>query len=815
VGPVGDTFWSLTEFLEESRAAHGFDPIAVVDLNGEVLARAGKDDPFEVWPDPAGVVAAAAAAKQGVHISISPNDPTKLNLYHIIAGSDGAPAAALAVSVRPTDVFEPLRRVTEGLGNTGEVVLVNRDGRILTPLRFPLPDGTRPTPLEYEIKAVPAASAARGQEGVVESLDYRGVPVVAAYRYLPLSENSGWGMVVKRDSREVFGPVRQEVGHSLLLGLVALVPLVALVLIASRNLTRPLAALSGAARRVAGGDLSARAPVGSTDEVGILAATFNSMVARVQERTSDLREANEQLRREVAERKRAEHELTDSRNRLLAVIEGTTDIVFLKDADGRYMLGNSAAARAVGLAPRDLLGRTDFEFWPRATAERLRAADRRVMASGQPEMLEETMGTEGGETRTYSMLKAPFVDQEGATIGVLGVGRDITEQRHLEAEVVRARHLDALGTLAGGIAHDFNNYLTGLRGAIGLARTRIDAGDETYEILANAEKEALRASGLAEQLLTFARGGAPVRKMASLAELIADTATFALSGSNVKGSISIPSDLWSAEVDEGQISQVLTNVIRNADEAMPTGGTVSIAAENVIVRERDPVPLEPGRYVKVSIADDGPGMSDKALSKAFDPYFTTKENGSGLGLAVANSIVVKHGGHIAIESRPGVGTTVAVHVPASRMPGPADPQSGAGPQMAKGKVLFVDDESLIVLTQTAILKDLGYEVESARNGQEAIARYREARQSGRPFDVVVMDLTLPGRVSGKDAARALLQMDPEARVIASSGYSNDPVMASHAEYGFKGVAPKPYSTEELTGVLQSVVRGDSQREAPA
>jgi CheY-like chemotaxis protein len=376
----------------------------------------------------------------------------------------------------------------------------------------------------------------------------------------------------------------------------------------------------------------------------------------------------------------------------------------------------------------------------------------------------------------------------------------------MEEEVARARHLEALGTLAGGIAHDFNNLLTGIRGALSLGRAAAEPDSELHEVLTVAEKESLRASSLAEQLLTFAKGGAPVRKAAGLGDIIADSATFALSGSNVRAEFDIPADLWAANVDEGQISQVIRNLIRNADEAMPDGGVVRVSAENVVLTSTDPVPAEPGKYVRVSIRDDGGGMREKDLQRAFDPYFTTKDDGTGLGLTIAHSIVVKHGGHLGISSETGRGTTVRLHLPAAaNKSGPSPVADAASPSANRGRVLFVDDETAIVITQSAILRSLGYNVQSARDGREAVSMYEAAKRSGAPFDVVLMDLTLPGGMGGAEATRELLDADPDARVIVSSGYSNDPVMANFRDYGFVGVVPKPYSAEQLAQALDAAM----------
>jgi signal transduction histidine kinase/ActR/RegA family two-component response regulator len=377
--------------------------------------------------------------------------------------------------------------------------------------------------------------------------------------------------------------------------------------------------------------------------------------------------------------------------------------------------------------------------------------------------------------------------------------RYVTESKKAEAERLRAEKLESLGVLAGGIAHDFNNVLTAILGNLSVARTA-DREGELDEVLDDAEKAALSAKGLTHQLLTFSRGGAPIRKVVSLAEALEEAARFALRGAKARPELSIAADLWPASVDEGQIRQVVHNLVLNADQAMPEGGVVAIRAENVVIAPGAGLPLEPGRYVRIVIRDTGVGLAPEHLGRIFDPYFTTKPNGSGLGLTTSYAIVKKHQGHVGVESDPGRGTTFTVYLPASQERA-AEPAPREGPAQGKGRVLLMDDEDAVRRVTGKMLERLGYDVELAKDGGEALAAYAAAMDSGRRFDVVVMDLTVPGGMGGKETMRRLAALDPLARGIVSSGYSTDPVMADFRAHGFCCVLTKPYSVEDLGKAL--------------
>jgi PAS domain S-box-containing protein len=519
--------------------------------------------------------------------------------------------------------------------------------------------------------------------------------------------------------------------------------------------------------------------------------------------------------RDITERKRAEEALAAEKERLAVTLRSIGDGVITTDTEGKIVLINKVAEGLTGWTQEEAVSRPlgeVFHIVGEKTGERCENPVERVLESGAIVGLAGNMVliARDGTERIIADSGAPIRDKDNNIIGVILVFQDVTEKRKMQEELLKAERLESVGILAGGIAHDFNNILTTIVGNISLAKTKVvDVEGEIFEILTVAEKASLRARDLTRQLLTFARGGAPVKKMASIVELIKDSASFALRGSNVRCEFSIPGDLWPVEVDEGQLSQVINNMVINADQAMPQGGVVRVRAENVTISAADALPLEKGeRYVKISVEDQGIGIPEEHLPKVFDPYFTTKQKGSGLGLAISFSIIRNHAGLITVESELGTGTTFDVYLPASQKRIPAKRVVEEKALVARGKVLVMDDDEAVRNTVGRMLRHVGYGVDFARDGVEAIELYRKASESGNPFDLVIMDLTVPGAMGGKQAVEELLAIDPAARVIASSGYSTDPVMSNFREHGFSAVIAKPYEIKELSETLSKVMMGE-------
>jgi CheY-like chemotaxis protein len=376
---------------------------------------------------------------------------------------------------------------------------------------------------------------------------------------------------------------------------------------------------------------------------------------------------------------------------------------------------------------------------------------------------------------------------------------EITELRQVRQEMLKTQKLESLGVLAGGIAHDFNNILTAIIGNLSLARMQLHNTEKTAKRLVDAENAASRAKDLTQQLLTFARGGEPVKKVIEAGVLLKEAAGFAIHGSAVKCEFAFADDLWLVEVDEGQLSQVIHNLTINAVQAMPDGGTITLGAENF-----SSIP-EGQRCVRISVTDTGTGIPEQHIQRIFDPYFTTKQQGSGLGLATCYSIIKKHGGTVSVESTPGKGSKFYLTLPASELSRTVEPQFQTDLAFGVGRVLVMDDEEPVRETLQAMLEALGYVAECTENGTEAVELYRQRKEEGKPFAVVILDLTIPGGVGGKETLASLLKINPDVKSIVSSGYSTDPIMANYREYGFSAVLTKPFGLQDMSKLLQELI----------
>ena len=386
---------------------------------------------------------------------------------------------------------------------------------------------------------------------------------------------------------------------------------------------------------------------------------------------------------------------------------------------------------------------------------------------------------------------------------------DITDRRQLEDQRGRAAKLESVGVLAGGIAHDFNNILTVIIGNLGLARLEaIKEGSKTVEMFSDVENAVMQAKDLTQQLLTFAKGGEPQKKPVLLQKLIRDSSEFALRGSNVLCNCQIAEDLFPCEVDVGQLGQVINNIVINANHAMPDGGEILISGKNIEKGRKEHLSLNDGRYVRITVTDQGMGIPEEYLPKIFDPYFTTKTSGSGLGLATSYSIIKRHGGLITVESVEKQGTSFHIFLPASDRPPEITTREVEAIKEITGKILLMDDDDLVIKVVSRMISSIGHEVVCVNNGEEAVAEYKRAMESDEPFDAVILDLTIRGGTGGGETIRTLSEIDPDIKAIVSSGYSNDPIVANYMDYGFKNMVSKPYRIEELRNALRDVLRAD-------
>jgi signal transduction histidine kinase len=410
--------------------------------------------------------------------------------------------------------------------------------------------------------------------------------------------------------------------------------------------------------------------------------------------------------------------------------------------------------------------------------------------------------------RAHNELEQRVEERTAALAQANAALRDqMAERQRMEDELLKARKIKSVGVLAAGIAHDFNNLLTGILGYVSLAKVVAQKDAQVMAYLTEAEQACQRATALTQQLLTFAKGGAPVRHTVSLVELLQECVGFVLRGANVRGDVQVAADLWPVDVDAGQINQVVHNIVLNAVQAMPGGGTMQVRAENVVLAAGVPLPLPEGRYVQITVQDRGCGIPKEVLANIFDPYFTTKPEGSGLGLATAYAIVIKHEGYITIASEVGVGTTVAIYLLASHEAAVSAQAHASVPLSGSGRILVVDDEAMIRDLLCQLLETLGYTVECVQDGAEAVAAYHHAQAAGQPFAAVILDYTIPGGMGGLATLHHLRTIDPQVKALISSGYAANPIMADWAYYGFSGVVAKPYTMAQLQEALHTVLSG--------
>ncbi len=519
--------------------------------------------------------------------------------------------------------------------------------------------------------------------------------------------------------------------------------------------------------------------------------------------------------RDITEMKKVEEALRSEKERLDAILRSIHEGVIATDDKGNILFMNQYAEQILdfernGHSPINITRTGELytlskkEYNITEACENIRHGN--SIHSTEPLILK----TRKGHEYLIEFNCAPIIRGKNKIIGSVVTFRDVSEKHKLEQELFKARKLESLAILAGGLAHDFNNILTAIIGNISLIKLRMqnaNCPEKLMQLLMKAEQASMRAQGLTQQLLTFSKGGAPIKKAATIKELITSTVEFALRGSKIRYEIDLPDDLWPVEIDEGQISQVVNNLTINAMQAMPNGGSFFVKGENVQIEEQNIIALPSGRYIKISFRDTGIGIAPENIHRIFDPYFTTKKTGSGLGLASTYSIIKKHGGHILVESKPQKGTTFIFYLPASEkhVKGETPSDTIQSIPNVKARVLVMDDENEIRELIKDVLENMGMEVLTCADGKTAIEIYRKAMQSSVRIDLVILDLTVPGELGGKETLTELLKIDPQVKAIVSSGYSNDPIMSEYKKYGFKGVVSKPYQVNELIVTVQNVL----------
>lgn len=538
----------------------------------------------------------------------------------------------------------------------------------------------------------------------------------------------------------------------------------------------------------------------------ILQQARDELEQRVEERTLELEQRNEQLQFEIQERILAESDLAAQKEYLSVTLRSIGDGVITINEHEYVVFLNKAAEGITGWKQEDAEGKNLTEVFPIKHLEQQNASCYFPNSVSEIDSRRVELVSLSGVNHVLSENRSAILDCNGKTLGYVIVFRDITEKEILEEELFKSRKLESVSLLASGLAHDFNNLLTGIITNLFMAKTALPINSETYNLVTNAEKAAFRASSLTKQLLSFARDSTtPNREVSSLKELIEESVGFYLSGSKCDYRLNLDEQLYMVEIDRGQIDQVLNNIIVNADQSMPHGGTITVGAQNVELQKNVNIPLKPGKYVCINVSDDGTGIPHENIHRIFDPYFTTRQQGNGLGLSSAYSIVLKHNGYITVQSELKKGSTFNIYLPASENILIDDSASMEETRQGKGKILVLDDDDIIRRSTERLLSHLGYKVFMANEGEQALRLYSAAIENQTPFDAAILDLTIPGGKGAQEIIGELCKLDPHTKAIVSSGYPDDTVMLNFLSFGFCAAISKPYNIEELSNLLKRVL----------
>ena len=513
--------------------------------------------------------------------------------------------------------------------------------------------------------------------------------------------------------------------------------------------------------------------------------------------------------RDLSSETRHAEELEASEMRYQDLFENAHDLIQIVRPDGRLLYVNRSWRETFGYSPEEVeQGLSIFDLIAGDCQGHCQEVFGQVISSEQVHSIQTTFITKTGKPVIIEGNAKCKYDSDGP-VYTQCIFHDVTEKRKMEEELIKAQKLESIGVFAGGIAHDFNNLLTAILGNISMAKTSLTKDHPAWIRLDRTERASQRAQGLTQQLLTFSKGGAPIRKTTSLNELLEDSVGFTLRGSSIRVYYELAPDLWPAKVDQGQLSQVAQNLALNASDAMTDGGVFTVKSENMnLEKGKNPSTLKPGRYVLLTFQDNGDGIPSEYLPKVFDPYFSGKKTGSGLGLAISYSVISQHDGLITVDSTVGQGATFHIYLP-------ADDGGELRTELVQidelqpltTRILFMDDDEIVIEVAGSMLSALGCKVEIARDGKEAIELYQAAMQSDTPYDGVIMDLTIPGGMGGKEAIARLREIDPQVKAIVSSGYATDPIMGQYEKFGFVGVVPKPYNLEQLRQTLSLLENG--------
>jgi two-component system cell cycle sensor histidine kinase/response regulator CckA len=815
----------LTEHMSTIKQIYAvqYDKIRLADaVTGLVIASTDENDfGMDLSGDPSLVKTKGAAHTEVIKmLKDSQSGNVYLAIYHEIrtmpapGGDEGAVTAVLILYLKPDLFLNALESNEQELGKSGEIFLVDQDMQLLTPLKHPLPDGTVPKPLDFSLNTKAARLAAEGNEGLLATTDYGGVPVLAAFRHLRINSELGWGMVVKRDQAEVFAPIRRLVFYFTLKAGVLLLLVFLLTYVIATRLSRPIKELSRMARRVEEGDLGARSLNEGNDELGILSNSFNSMVQRIQNwhseleeqvnsRTSELLRLNEELEEEIEERSRIEEALRASEGRFRELLETVHQIAIILDRNGNITFCNDYLLNLSGWTRNEIMGREWFDlFIPEEPRDGVKALFMNAMKTlSLPAHYENPIVTRDGFQRTIVWDNTLLRDADGNLIGIASLGLDVTDHRNLEEQLRHSQKMEAIGQLAGGMAHDFNNMLTAIIGNCEFIKMKSSPDNPMQEYVDHILSVSGKAARLTHDLLAFSRkqflsikgidANVCVRGAAKLlARVIGEDIDFRTILTEAKLPIM---------ADEGQMEQVLVNLATNARDAMPNGGQLTIETRRIDLDTLSATlhGLEkPGNYAIIQVSDTGCGMDKATRERIFEPFFTTKEvgKGTGLGLAMVFGTIRQHGGYIDVYSEAGKGTVFKIYLPLSHTP---SDENEILPELSlpggNEILMVVEDNEDVRKSTVLILEEVGYRVIEAADGEEAMARFNEHRNS---VNLVLLDVIMP-KMNGKEVYDALCRLRPDIKVLFTSGYAADIIGKTLMMEEGLHLLQKPFAVSEL------------------